>query len=539
MPSVTGSTFVSVMKLFTKKRNDDGKVSSQKEQLNELQSTAILDSKIKELKSNKIISNVITQQVSEHQGDGVKRISSDGVSKPVAVLEASRESLPSIDTRTITRQSKVRVAQTPEAVVAPLSKATTESIVSVAACKDVKTSSSNVMGQSIPTETSCQSSNRVPSPSVTQQTQISQQVVPPKAAPQVVAMKPLAQQQLPVKADSESHKQQQPLATSTPIKSITQQISSVISSSVPIDNSVTSTPSANLVDSVRSKHEKLESSRREVQKPAHVRQRTITLQSQVSLEIAAAYNEIKHMNLDDPSTELVRRIQAIVALKEKEWFAKNEKLSQLISHEQKRNEQLEQKAAERLVAVCEYEKLVKEFVDELKRRSSSNAERKNTNKPGPENNLSSDDVGQLVKERDHLIDEVNSLERTYGELFKRYEKLRQLCVEIKESEKKAKLASEEIAKKYSILIEKFDILRQNAEEQLDLANNEIDRMIKQHEADTIALRLKVRHQESKINSLSVSLEAKQKEVDNMTSIFEEVIKKAEDNNEEAGGDSCQ
>lgn len=32
------------------------------------------------------------------------------------------------------------------------------------------------------------------------------------------------------------------------------------------------------------------------------------------------------MNLDDPVTELVRRVQAIVGTKEKEWAAKNEKV---------------------------------------------------------------------------------------------------------------------------------------------------------------------------------------------------------------------
>lgn len=32
------------------------------------------------------------------------------------------------------------------------------------------------------------------------------------------------------------------------------------------------------------------------------------------------------MNSDDPATELLRRVQAIVATREKEWAAKNEKV---------------------------------------------------------------------------------------------------------------------------------------------------------------------------------------------------------------------
>lgn len=43
----------------------------------------------------------------------------------------------------------------------------------------------------------------------------------------------------------------------------------------------------------------------------------------------------------------------------------------MLANEQKRNEPLEQKAAERLLAMAEYEKLVQEFVEELKNKSSS------------------------------------------------------------------------------------------------------------------------------------------------------------------------
>lgn len=40
------------------------------------------------------------------------------------------------------------------------------------------------------------------------------------------------------------------------------------------------------------------------------------------------------------------------------------------------------------------------------------------------------------------------------------------------------------------------------------ANNEIDRIIKQHENDTLALRLKVKQLESKNETLTISVEAK-------------------------------
>lgn len=45
-------------------------------------------------------------------------------------------------------------------------------------------------------------------------------------------------------------------------------------------------------------------------------------------------------------------------------------MAQLLAHEQRRNELLEQKAAERFVAIGEYEKLVKEIAEELKKQSA-------------------------------------------------------------------------------------------------------------------------------------------------------------------------
>lgn len=46
-------------------------------------------------------------------------------------------------------------------------------------------------------------------------------------------------------------------------------------------------------------------------------------------------------------------------------------MAQLLAHEQRRNEPLEQKAAERFLAMGEYEKLVKEIVEELKKKSAN------------------------------------------------------------------------------------------------------------------------------------------------------------------------
>ncbi|VDM20316.1 unnamed protein product [Wuchereria bancrofti] len=437
----------------------------------------------------------------------------------------------SIDSRTITRPSKTRVQQLLDTTVTQFSKTESES----RTADMLSTNQGQLLPSAVATTTA---SHTLPQPpqileqqsAVAPQPQIIQALPPRSVQQQTAASKSVPLQTCAPKIISQLEHQQQCTATAVPVRGVIQPvvIPPNITPCIPVVNANSAVISSAAAAAQGPPHH-LENSQREERKSSQrVRQRTVTVQSQISLDITAAYNEVKQMHSDDPATELMRRVQAIVATREKEWTAKNEKLTQLLAHEQRRNEPLEQKAAERLLAMAEYEKLVQEFVEELKKKNSD-GESKSVGRPGPERNLSPDDVTQLLKERDQLAEEVNSLETSYSELFRRYEKLRQTSVEIKRNEDSVKSASEEMARRYSLLAEKFEMLRRNAEEQLDLANNEIERLIKQHEADTLGLRLKVKHQESKINSLTVSLDARQKELESMTAIFEEVITKAEAN----------
>uniref|UniRef100_A0A915CB02 Transforming acidic coiled-coil-containing protein C-terminal domain-containing protein n=1 Tax=Parascaris univalens TaxID=6257 RepID=A0A915CB02_PARUN len=277
-----------------------------------------------------------------------------------------------------------------------------------------------------------------------------------------------------------------------------------------------------------------EQSRREEQRVSQrVRQRTVTVHNQLSMDIAGAFSEVKQMDVEDPLTEAQRRIQVLMVTKEKEWVAKMEKLTQALVHEQKKNDSLEQKAAERLLLLGEHEHVIRKLVEELKQQGRKGGKgmpdsTRPYGGPGPERTLSPDDFALIVKERDQLAEDVNSLESSYADLFRRYEKLRQTSIDIKSNEERTKKDAEEIARRYGVVTEKLEMLRQNAEEQLDLANSEIDRILKQHENDTLALRLKVKQLESKNETLAISVEAKQREIDEMTVLFEEVINKAED-----------
>ncbi|KAL3984967.1 Transforming acidic coiled-coil-containing protein (TACC) family protein [Acanthocheilonema viteae] len=514
------------------KDNSRNEIVSKEQQPNEtVEVNSMTGSEVKKVEGTEVASDTVLEERQNSVGETSYKVDK---AKPATMqFETPRKPAPSVDSRTITRPSKIRTQQLPEATVTPFSKTESES-----ATADMLTANT---GQSLPPPAVSGAPSYVssqPPQILGQQSSIasrSQQGLPPNSVQQqVAASKPILQQATAPKIIPQSEHQQQPFATTTPMRGVTHPvvIPPNITPSVPVI-STNPTVVSNAPVAAQGPHNPENSQREERKSLQRVRQRTVTVQSQISLDITAAYNEVKQMNSDDPATELVRRVQAIVATREKEWSAKNEKLTQLLAHEQKRNEPLEQKAAERLLAMAEYEKLVQEFVEELRKKNSDEknclGESKSVGRPGPERNLSPDDVTQLLKERDQLAEEVNSLETSYGELFRRYEKLRQTSVEIKRNEDSVKSASEEMARRYSLLVEKFEMLRRNAEEQLDLANNEIERLIKQHEADTLGLRLKVKHQESKIDSLTVSLEARQKELESMTAIFEEVITKAEAN----------
>jgi len=139
--------------------------------------------------------------------------------------------------------------------------------------------------------------------------------------------------------------------------------------------------------------------------------------------------------------------------------------------------------------------------------------------------MSPDAVSEVMKERDHLRNELRELENSYSDLFKRYEKMRENCVLLKNSEEMLKKNAEDEAAKYEQLLSMFNELRETAKNELDRANMELVRVDKQHEENTLNLRCRLKRCDAEINALQLAIQGKDNQVEDLNKLCDDLMRK--------------
>jgi len=134
-------------------------------------------------------------------------------------------------------------------------------------------------------------------------------------------------------------------------------------------------------------------------------------------------------------------------------------------------------------------------------------------------------LAEVMKERDSLRREVRELENGYSSLFKRYEKMREDCVLFKNNEEELQTKIEEEKARFDRLCERYSELRENASEQLNRANSELDRQARQHEEATLGLRCRVRKYESELQSMGLTLQGKDNQIEELNKLCDELMQK--------------
>ncbi|VDM43532.1 unnamed protein product [Toxocara canis] len=229
------------------------------------------------------------------------------------------------------------------------------------------------------------------------------------------------------------------------------------------------------------------------------------------------------MNVEVAMAEAERRLQAFVIVEEEEHIAREEEvcicssnlpfciielfqLNEAIAYEQERNGILEQKAAEELMLLGQRSEVINLLVNEIKQRLSRDG------MPGSSGASSwtkmPHDVASLLNEKNWLASKVSSLEQSYFELLTRYQTLRQASIDIRKNEETVRGDLKKWQQLCVDVEKNFVRVQQYAQQQLDLANGEIERLLKVHDEDTMALRLKVKHYETKNSAVMVALDAK-------------------------------
>ncbi|TSM12552.1 Transforming acidic coiled-coil-containing protein 1 [Bagarius yarrelli] len=134
-------------------------------------------------------------------------------------------------------------------------------------------------------------------------------------------------------------------------------------------------------------------------------------------------------------------------------------------------------------------------------------------------------VQQIIAERDQALADLNSVERSLSDLFRRYENMKTVLEGFKKNEEALKKCAQEYLVRIKQEEQRYNTLKIHAEEKLDKANEEIAQVRGRANAECVALNASLRKEQMKVESLEKALEQKNQEIEELTKICDELIAK--------------
>ncbi|XP_026129320.1 transforming acidic coiled-coil-containing protein 1-like isoform X2 [Carassius auratus] len=159
--------------------------------------------------------------------------------------------------------------------------------------------------------------------------------------------------------------------------------------------------------------------------------------------------------------------------------------------------------------VDEYEKTVAQMIEDEQRKNIG----------------SQKSVQQITLERDQALSDLNSVERSLSDLFRRYENMKTVLEGFKKNEEVLKKCAQEYLTRVRQEEQRYQTLKIHAEEKLDKANEEIAQVRSKANAESVALNASLRKEQMKAESLERALEQKNQEIEELSKICDELIAK--------------
>ncbi|XP_052424083.1 transforming acidic coiled-coil-containing protein 1 isoform X2 [Carassius gibelio] len=159
--------------------------------------------------------------------------------------------------------------------------------------------------------------------------------------------------------------------------------------------------------------------------------------------------------------------------------------------------------------VDEYEKTVAQMIEDEQRKNIG----------------SQKSVQQITLERDQALTDLNSVERSLSDLFRRYENMKTVLEGFKKNEEVLKKCAQEYLTRVRQEEQRYQTLKIHAEEKLDKANEEIAQVRSKANAESVALNASLRKEQMKAESLERALEQKNQEIEELSKICDELIAK--------------
>ncbi|XP_072191211.1 transforming acidic coiled-coil-containing protein 3 isoform X2 [Excalfactoria chinensis] len=212
--------------------------------------------------------------------------------------------------------------------------------------------------------------------------------------------------------------------------------------------------------------------------------------------VDAIIDVLKYSQKDmDAAVELVKREVQEKELETLEWKKKYNKLH------------MEYKEMGKVVA--EFEGTITQMMEDSQKQKE----------------LSKKEIQQIMEEKQQVISDLNSMEKSFSELFKRFEKQKEVLEGYLKNEEALKKCAEEYLARIKKEEQRYQALKAHAEEKIHQANEEIAQVRNKAKSETAALQASLRKEQMRIQSLERSLEQKTKENDELTKICDDLILK--------------
>ncbi|XP_010631047.1 transforming acidic coiled-coil-containing protein 2 isoform X1 [Fukomys damarensis] len=227
----------------------------------------------------------------------------------------------------------------------------------------------------------------------------------------------------------------------------------------------------------------------------------------VSISKTALYSHIGTSEVEKPASLLFQQpdLDSALQVARAEVLTKEREVSEWKDkYEESRREVMEMRKI-----VAEYEKTIAQMIEDEQREKS----------------VSHQTVQQLVLEKEQALADLNSVEKSLADLFRRYEKMKEVLEGFRKNEEVLKKCAQEYLSRVKKEEQRYQALKVHAEEKLDRANAEIAQVRGKAQQEQAAYQASLRKEQLRVDALERTLEQKNKEIEELTKICDELIAK--------------
>ncbi|XP_016847724.2 transforming acidic coiled-coil-containing protein 2 isoform X3 [Anolis carolinensis] len=236
-------------------------------------------------------------------------------------------------------------------------------------------------------------------------------------------------------------------------------------------------------------------------------QRDPAISTDISICKSALYSRISSSEGENTSGLLYQQqdLDSALRVAREEIVAKEREVSEWKEkYEESRREVMEMRKI-----VSEYEKTIAQMIEDEQREKS----------------VSHHTVQQLIIEKEQALSDLNSVEKSLADLFRRYEKMKEVLEGFRKNEEVLKKCAQEYLSRVKKEEQRYQALKIHAEEKLDRANAEIAQVRGKAQQEQAAYQASLRKEQLKVDALERTLEQKNKEIEELTKICDELIAK--------------